>query len=84
MQKDGIAIDALIVDPPRTGLNKQLVKTLLTCKPKDFVYISCNPSTLARDLVLLSQAYDVRLIQPVDMMPQTPRWEGIAKLVLRK
>ena len=83
MQKDGIAIDALIVDPPRTGLNKQLVKTLLTCKPKDFVYISCNPSTLARDLVLLSQAYDVRLIQPVDMMPQTPRWEGIAKLVLR-
>lgn len=82
--EEGLQVDALIVDPPRTGLNKKLIKTLLEAKPKTFVYISCNPSTLAKDLVLLSEAYDVRLIQPVDMMPQTPRWEGIVKLVLRK
>lgn len=84
LKRQGVPIDALIVDPPRTGLNKQLIKTLLEVKPKTFVYISCNPSTLAKDLVLLSEAYDVRLIKPVDMMPQTPRWEGVTKLVLRK
>ena len=67
LQNSGVAINALIVDPPRT-----------------FVYISCNPSTLAQDLVLLSEAYDVRVIQNVDMLPQTPRCEAIAKLVLRK
>lgn len=84
LKNNGVQIDALIVDPPRTGLNKKLIKTLLEVKPETFVYVSCNPSTLAQDLVLLSQEYDVRAIQPVDMMPQTPRWEGVAKLVLRK
>lgn len=84
LKKQGVPIDALIVDPPRTGLNKKLIKTLLEVKPKTFVYISCNPSTLAKDLVLLSEAYDVRVIKPVDMMPQTPRWEGVTKLTLRK
>ena len=76
--------NSLIVDPPRTGLSKKLIKTLLEVKPETFVYVSCNPATLAKDLVLLSEAYDVRVIQPVDMMPQTPRWEGVTKLVLRK
>ncbi|WEV71336.1 23S rRNA (uracil(1939)-C(5))-methyltransferase RlmD [Lactobacillus sp. ESL0785] len=84
LQEDGIAIDALIVDPPRTGLAKSLIKTLLRIKPRTFVYVSCNPSTLAQDLVLLSEAYDVRLIENVDMLPQTPRCECIAKLTLRK
>lgn len=84
LQEQGIAIDALIVDPPRTGLAKSLIKTLLTVKPREFVYISCNPSTLAQDLVLLTEKYDVRLIQSIDMLPQTPRCECIAKLVLRK
>lgn len=84
LQNNGVSIDALIVDPPRTGLAKSLIKTILRVKPETFVYISCNPSTLAQDLVLLSEAYDVRLIQNVDMLPQTPRCEAIAKLVLRK
>lgn len=84
LQKGGLPVDALIVDPPRTGLAKSLIKTLLRVKPKTFVYISCNPSTLAQDLVLLSEAYDVRLIENVDMLPQTPRCECITKLVLRK
>lgn len=84
LQNSGVAINALILDPPRTGLAKSLIKTLLRVKPETFVYISCNPSTLAQDLVLLSEAYDVRVIQNVDMLPQTPRCEAIAKLVLRK
>lgn len=84
LQRGGLPIDALIVDPPRTGLAKSLIKTLLQVKPRTFVYISCNPSTLAQDLVLLSEAYDVRVIKNIDMLPQTPRCECIVKLVLRK
>lgn len=84
LQKGGLSVDALIVDPPRTGLAKSLIKTILRTKPKTFVYISCNPSTLAQDLVLLTEAYDVRLIENVDMLPQTPRCECIVKLTLRK
>lgn len=84
LKNEGVPIDALVVDPPRTGLAKSLIKTLLQVQPKTFVYISCNPSTLAQDLVLLTEKYDVRLIQNIDMLPQTPRCECIAKLVLRK
>lgn len=84
LQNNGLSVDALIVDPPRTGLAKSLIKTILRTKPEVFVYISCNPSTLAQDLVLLSEKYDVRVIKNVDMLPQTPRCEAIAKLVLRK
>ena len=84
LQRGGLPIDALIVDPPRTGLAKSLIKTLLQVKPRTFVYISCNPSTLAQDLVLLSEAYDIRVIKNIDMLPQTPRCECIVKLVLRK
>lgn len=75
--------DALIVDPPRTGLAKQMIKSILSAEPQTFVYISCNPSTLAQDLVLLSAKYKVRVIKSVDMLPQTPRCEAIAKLVLK-
>lgn len=78
-----IDFDALIVDPPRTGLAKQMVKSILAAEPKTFVYISCNPSTLAQDLVLLSEKYKVRVIKSVDLLPQTPRCEAVAKLVLK-
>ena len=81
---EGLNFDALIVDPPRTGLDKHLIRTILDVTPDTFVYISCNPSTLARDLVPLSEKYDVRLIQSIDMFPQTARVEAIVKLVLRK
>ncbi|APT14419.1 23S rRNA (uracil(1939)-C(5))-methyltransferase RlmD [Lactobacillus jensenii] len=84
LKNSGVPIDALIVDPPRTGLAKSLIKTIMQVKPESFVYISCNPSTLAQDLVMLSEVYDVRVIENVDMLPQTARCEAIAKLVLRK
>lgn len=83
LKEEGLNFDALIVDPPRTGLDRQLIKTILDVAPKTFVYISCNPSTLARDLVTLTDKYDVRLIQSIDMFPQTARVEAVVKLVLR-
>lgn len=84
LQMEGLDFNALVVDPPRTGLDKALIKTILQVEPETFVYISCNPSTLARDLVMLTEKYDVRLIQSIDMFPQTARVEAVVKLKLRK
>lgn len=81
--KRGVKPDALVVDPPRTGLDAQLIKTILQVKPAKFVYVSCNPSTLARDLVALSKVYQVDYIQSVDMFPQTARVEAVVKLSKR-
>ncbi|MCM0582455.1 23S rRNA (uracil(1939)-C(5))-methyltransferase RlmD [Weissella diestrammenae] len=75
----GWQADALIVDPPRTGLDDNLRQTILAHAPEKFVYISCNESTLARDLVDLVKVYHVDYIQPIDMFPQTARWEGVVK-----
>lgn len=82
-QAQGWVADALIVDPPRTGLDTALRREILRTKPEKFVYISCNASTLARDLVDLAQVYQVEYIQSIDMFPQTARWEGVVKLTKR-
>jgi len=78
---DGFFIDALVVDPPRAGLDQKLIDSILNARPEKFVYVSCNPSTLARDLVTLTKQYKVEYMQPVDMMPQTPKCEVVVKLV---
>ncbi|WP_283680219.1 23S rRNA (uracil(1939)-C(5))-methyltransferase RlmD [Lentilactobacillus sp. Marseille-Q4993] len=78
---DGFKPDAIIVDPPRTGLDDELINTILDTEPKKFVYISCNPSTLARDLVKLTQKYRVEYIQSVDLLPQTARIECVVKFM---
>ena len=76
--------DLAIVDPPRAGLNPKFVKQLLTLKPPSIVYVSCNPSTQARDIALLVEAgYVVEKIQPVDMFPHTAHIETVARLVLK-
>ncbi|WP_155286518.1 23S rRNA (uracil(1939)-C(5))-methyltransferase RlmD [Lacticaseibacillus zhaodongensis] len=75
----GFRPDAVIVDPPRVGLESGFIKALLRTKPKKFVYISCNPSTLARDLQALSSVYRVEFIQSVDMFPQTARCEAVVR-----
>ncbi len=77
---EGYRADALIVDPPRTGLDRQLLHTILNYPPKKMVYVSCNVSTLARDLVTLSKQYKVDYIQSVDMFPHTARTEAVVKL----
>ncbi|QEA59134.1 23S rRNA (uracil(1939)-C(5))-methyltransferase RlmD [Leuconostoc koreense] len=83
-QAQGWVADALVVDPPRTGLDTALRREILRTQPEKFVYISCNASTLARDLVDLSKAYQVDYIQSIDMFPQTARWEGVVKLTKRQ
>ena len=55
----------MIVDPPRTGLDDKLLDTILTYVPEKMVYVSCNVSTLARDLVKLVKGYDLQYIQSV-------------------
>lgn len=81
--KEGFIPDVVTVDPPRTGLEPNFIKTILKIKPKRFIYTSCNPSTFARDLKELSRTYHVEYIQPVDMFPQTARVEVVAKLSLK-
>lgn len=76
----GYRADALVVDPPRTGLDPKLLQTILKYKPAKMVYVSCNVSTLARDLVELSKVYTVDYIQSVDMFPHTARTEAVMKL----
>lgn len=78
--KDGFRPDAIVVDPPRTGLDAKLLKTLVQFPAQKLVYVSCNVSTLARDLKTLAQTYQVEYLQSVDMFPQTARCEVVVKL----
>jgi len=81
--KDKINVNSIIVDPPRTGLDSNLINTLNRNPVEKLVYVSCNPSTLAKDLVSLTKEYRVVYLQPVDMFPQTPHVETIVKMVRR-
>ncbi|KRM87785.1 23S rRNA (uracil(1939)-C(5))-methyltransferase RlmD [Lacticaseibacillus thailandensis] len=81
---DGFRPDAVIVDPPRTGLEGNFIPALLKARPRKFVYISCNPSTLARDLTKLTRTYEVEYIQSIDMFPQTARCEAITGFKLKQ
>ena len=73
--------DVLIIDPPRAGMHKDVAKQVLAMLPERIIYVSCNPTTLARDLVLLKEAYQVQEVQPVDLFPHTYHIESVAKLV---
>ena len=72
--------EVLIIDPPRAGMHKDVVKQVLALQPERIVYVSCNPSTLARDLGLLKEAYQVLEVQPVDLFPHTYHIESVARL----
>jgi 23S rRNA (uracil1939-C5)-methyltransferase len=75
------AIDAVLVDPPRAGLHPGVASRLIHLGAPRLVYVSCNPSTLGRDLALLCESrYRVRWVQPVDMFPHTPHIECVASL----
>jgi len=74
--------DAIIADPPRAGMNPKTVNDILKLGPDKIVYVSCNPSTQARDIKLLSEEkYKLVKIQPVDMFPQTYHIENVSLLV---
>ncbi len=72
--------DLMIIDPPRDGMHKDVVKQVLAMAPPRIVYVSCNPTTLARDLGMMKEVYEVAEVQPVDMFPHTYHIESVAKL----
>lgn len=73
--------NVLITDPPRDGMHPQVIKQILKLLPKKIVYISCNPATQARDIELLSKEYSLKIMQSVDMFPQTAHVENITLLI---
>ncbi len=79
-KKHGSA-DIVITDPPRVGMHKDVILTLLRLEAPKIIYVSCNPATQARDMELLSRKYDVKAVQPVDMFPHTHHIESVALLV---
>lgn len=78
------APDVLITDPPRAGMHPDVVQRLCELKVPRLVYVSCNSSTMARDLKELKKVYDIEEVQPVDMFPQTYHIEAVAKLTLKE
>jgi 23S rRNA (uracil1939-C5)-methyltransferase len=72
--------DVIITDPPRNGMHKDVVLQLLKILPERIVYVSCNPSTQARDIELLKERYDTIKSQPVDMFPHTQHVENVVLL----
>ena len=77
------APDVMIIDPPRDGMHKSVVRQVLEMLPGRIIYVSCNPATLARDLGLMKDAYQVIEVQPVDMFPHTFHIESVARLQKR-
>ncbi|WP_240666703.1 23S rRNA (uracil(1939)-C(5))-methyltransferase RlmD [Longirhabdus pacifica] len=81
-KQNGVMADVIVVDPPRKGCDKTLLDTIIEMTPKRVVYVSCNPSTLARDVHILTEGgYKVMEVQPVDMFPHTTHVETVALLV---
>lgn len=82
LNSQSIKIDAIVVDPPRKGLDRTLIDSILEANPEKIVYVSCNPSTLARDLrYLVEGGYKVVEAQPVDMFPHTTHVETVSLLI---
>ena len=80
LMKKGEMPDIVVVDPPRKGCDEKLLTTLLEYTPEKILYISCNPSTLARDLKILSEKYDVGTVYPYDLFPNTRHVECCVRL----
>ncbi|WP_415299096.1 23S rRNA (uracil(1939)-C(5))-methyltransferase RlmD [Clostridium perfringens] len=78
----GVKADVVVVDPPRKGCDKKLLDAITNINAKKIVYVSCDPSTLGRDLkVLEDNGYKTLEVQPVDMFPNTSHVENVAKLI---
>jgi 23S rRNA (uracil1939-C5)-methyltransferase len=75
--------DVVVTDPPRAGMHPQVVQALLTLAPRQILAVSCNPATLARDLALLKEHYEVASLQPFDLFPHTSHIECLASLKRR-
>ena len=81
LKDDGINPDVIIVDPPRKGLDSDLINTIAEMNPDRVVYVSCDSETLARDLKLFTENnYSVKEITPVDLFSRTPHIENVCML----
>jgi 23S rRNA (uracil1939-C5)-methyltransferase len=81
LMRDGVRASVVVADPPRAGFHPKALSALAALAPARIVYVSCNPSTLARDVgELVRQGYRLEWVQPVDMFPQTPHIEAVARL----
>ena len=78
-----VKTDTIVLDPPRKGCDKKVVDAILSVLPDKIVYISCNPATLARDLKMFMDKYEICLVQPFDMFPQTANVETLVILKLK-
>ena len=75
--------NVVMVDPPRRGLDNRSIENILKIHPDRFVYISCNPATLVRDLSKFEGVYNIQKIQPVDMFPYTSHIECVAVMKIK-
>ena len=83
--RENIKPDVIFVDPPRKGCSEETLNSIVTMSPERLVYVSCNPSTLARDLLYLSNnGYEIKVIQPVDQFPHTYHVETVCCLYHQK
>lgn len=83
MKNKQIYPDAIVVDPPRKGLDNNTINNILAVEPKKIIYISCNPATLVRDLKLLKEKYEFDEIKPIDLFPFTSHVESLVILKRR-
>lgn len=74
-------LDCLIVDPPRTGLDEKMINSILNSNAKKLIYVSCNPSTLAKNLNVLKEYYNIESIRAIDVFSNTEHVESIVYLV---
>ena len=82
--KDNFIPDVMVFDPPRTGMTPEIKQAIIKSLPKRIVYVSCNPASLAKDLAVLTEKYDVKYIQPIDMFPFSSHVECVCTLSLAK
>lgn len=75
--------DVLVIDPPRAGMHESVVTQVRTAAPSRIVYVSCNPATMARDVALLAEDYQLIEVQPVDLFPHTYHVEAVGRLQRR-
>lgn len=83
IEKRNVQPSAIIVDPPRRGLDEVTINKMLELEVDRLVYVSCNPATMVRDMKMLEEKYEVKEIQPVDMFPYTSSVECVAVLEVK-
>lgn len=81
--EEGFIPDVLVIDPPRRGIELNILNYIQKAKIKKIIYVSCNPATLAKNINHLQRTYDVKYVQPLDLFPNTSHIESVALMMLR-